>query len=115
MLIKKIILLEIYLNKQQFSSLLKKQKKTVLIFSQKTVNFFYFFFCSNTSNVKFSHSQLKKLKLVIKNGIEVTLILSSNVVSDSNYENKFLHKLLLTNTQVFQRLVKLLQMVHHLI
>ena len=114
MLIKKIILLEIYLNKQQFSSLLKKQKKTVLIFSQKTVNFF-FFFCSNTSNVKFSHSQLKKLKLVIKNGIEVTLILSSNVVSDSNYENNFLHKLLLTNTQVFQRLVKLLQMVHHLI
>ena len=94
--------------------IIKEAKKAVLIFSQKTVKFF-FFFCSNTSNVKFSHPQLKKLKLVIKNGIEVTLIFSSNVVSDSNDENNFLHKLLLTNTQVFQRLVKLLQMVHHLI
>ena len=36
---------------------------------------------------------------MIKNGIELTLKLSSNVVG-SNDENNFPHKLLLTNTQV---------------
>ena len=44
--------------------------------------------------------QLNKLKSGIKNGTEVTLIISSNVAGDSNYENNFPHKLLLTNTQV---------------
>ena len=53
----------------------------------------------NTLNVKLSNSQLK-LKSGIKNGSEVTLKLSSNAVGDSNDENNFLHKLLLTNTQV---------------
>ena len=54
----------------------------------------------NTLNVKLSNSQLSKLKLEIKNGTEVTLKISSNVVGDSNDENNFLHKLLFTNTQV---------------
>ena len=54
----------------------------------------------NTLNVKLSNSQLNKLKSGIKNGTEVTLKLSSNVVGDSNDENNFPHKLLLTNTQV---------------
>ena len=54
----------------------------------------------NTLNVKLSNSQLNKLKLGIKNNTEVTLKISSNVVGDSNDENNFLHKLLLTNTQV---------------
>ena len=40
------------------------------------------------------------MKLGIKNGTEITLKISSNVVGDSNDENNFLHKLLLTNTQV---------------
>ena len=40
------------------------------------------------------------LKFGTKNGTEVTLKLSSNVVGDSNDENNFPHKLLLTNTQV---------------
>ena len=35
-----------------------------------------------------------------KNGAEVTLKVSSNVASDSNDENNFPHKLVLTNTQV---------------
>ena len=35
-----------------------------------------------------------------KNGTEVTLKISSNVVGDSNYGNNFPQKLLLTNTQV---------------
>ena len=43
--------------------------------------------------------QLEKLKSGIKNGTEVTLKLSSNVVCDSNDENNFPHKLLSTNTQ----------------
>ena len=54
----------------------------------------------NTLNVKLSNSQLNKLKLGIKNGTEVTLKISSDVVGDSNDENNFPHKLLLTNTQV---------------
>ena len=54
----------------------------------------------NTLNVKLSNSQLNKLKSGIKNGTEVTLKISSNVVGDSNDENNFPHKLLLTTTQV---------------
>ena len=59
----------------------------------------------NTLNIKLYNSQLNKLKSgikksAIKNGIEVTFEFSSNVVSDSNDENDFPHKLLLTNTQV---------------
>ena len=52
-------------------------------------------------NVKLSNSQLNnKLKSEIKNVTEVTVKLSSKVVGDSIDEDNFLHKLLLTNTQV---------------
>ena len=44
-----------------------------------------------------SNSQINKLKSRIKNGTEVTLKISSNVVGDSNDKNNFPHKLLLTN------------------
>ena len=54
----------------------------------------------NTLNVKLSNSQLNKLKLGIKNGTEVTLKISSNIVGESNDENSFPYKLLLTNTHV---------------
>ena len=54
----------------------------------------------NTLNVKLSNAQLNKLKSGIKNGTKVTLKPSSNVLRESNDENNFLHKLLLTNTQV---------------
>ena len=54
----------------------------------------------NTKHAKFSNSRLNKLKLGIKNGTEVTLKISSNFAGDSNDENKFSHKLSLTNTQV---------------
>ena len=47
-----------------------------------------------------SNSQLNKLKSGIKNGTELILNFPSNIVGDSNEENNFLHKLLLTNTQV---------------
>ena len=47
-----------------------------------------------------SNSHLNKLKSGIKNGTEVTLKLSSNVVGDSNDENNFPYQLLLTNTKV---------------
>ena len=54
----------------------------------------------NTLNVKWSNSQLNKLKSGIKIGTEITLKMSLNVVGDSNDENNFTHKLLLINTQV---------------
>ena len=40
------------------------------------------------------------MKSTIKYGIKVTLNLSSKIFRDSNNENNFPHKLLLTNTQV---------------
>ena len=46
-----------------------------------------------TLNVKLSNSQLNKLKSRIKNGIEVTLNLSSNMIGNSNDENNFSYKL----------------------
>ena len=54
----------------------------------------------NFLSVKLSNSQHNKLKSGIKNGTEVTLRLSSNIVGDSNDGNNFRSKLLLTNTQV---------------
>ena len=54
----------------------------------------------NTLNVKLSNSNLDKLKSTIKNGTEVTLTLSSNLIVSSNDETKFPHKLLLTDTKV---------------
>ena len=50
--------------------------------------------------MKLSNLQFNKLKSGIKNDTEATLKISSNVVGDSNDENNFPHKLLLTNTQV---------------
>ena len=52
----------------------------------------------NTLNVKLFNSQLNKIKFGKK--IKVTLKISSDVVGNSNDENKFPHKLLLTKTQV---------------
>ena len=51
-------------------------------------------------NVKFSSSQLSKLKSAIKNENDVVLRLSSNMVGSSNDNTNFPHELLLTNRQV---------------
>ena len=56
----------------------------------------------STWNVKLSNLKLNKLIWEVKNGTEVTLKLSSNVVGDSNDENNFPRKLLFTNTQVLR-------------
>ena len=50
----------------------------------------------NSLNV---NSQLNKLKSAIKNGTDVVLRLSSNIVGNSDDETNFPHKLLLTNRQ----------------
>ena len=54
----------------------------------------------NTLNIKLRNSQLNKLKSVVKNGTEVTLNVSSNLIGNSNDETNFSRKLLLTATQV---------------
>ena len=64
----------------------------------------------NSLNAKLSNSQLNKLKSAIKNETEVVLRLSSNMIGDN--ETNFPHKLLLTNRQVF---LKLLQIIYQLI
>ena len=56
----------------------------------------------NTLNVKLYNSQLNKLKLGIKNYTEVTLKILANVVGDSDDENNFPRKLLLTNIKVLR-------------
>ena len=53
----------------------------------------------NSLNVKLSNSQLNELKSAIKNGTNVILRLSSNMVGNSNNETNFPRKLLLTNRQ----------------
>ena len=68
----------------------------------------------NTLNVKLSNSQLNKLKPAIKNGTEVTLNLSSNLIGNSNDETNFPHKLLLTDTQV-SKIRKALNYIDHLL
>ena len=50
----------------------------------------------NTLKVKFSNSQTNRLKSRIKSGTQATLKLSSNVLGNSNDENNYLGKLLLT-------------------
>ena len=54
----------------------------------------------NILNIKLSNLQLNKLKSGTKSATEVSLKLSLNVVGDYNDLNNFLHKLLLTKTQV---------------
>ena len=54
----------------------------------------------NSLNVKLSNSQLNKLKSAIKNGTDVILRLSSNMIGNSADETNFPYKLLLTNRQV---------------
>ena len=49
-----------------------------------------------------STSQLNKFRSRIKNGTEVTVNLSSNVVGNYNDETNFAQKLLLTNTQILR-------------
>ena len=54
----------------------------------------------NSLNVKLSNSQLCRLKFAIKNETDVILRLSSNMISNSDDETSFPHKLLLTKRQV---------------
>ena len=61
----------------------------------------------NSLNVKLSNSQLNKLNSAIKNETEVVLRLSIKIIGDDG--TNFPNKLLLTNRQVF---VKLLQTTH---
>ena len=46
----------------------------------------------NSANMELSNEQFKKLKSEIKNGTEVTLNTSSNVIGDFNDETKVSHK-----------------------
>ena len=88
----------------------EKAKETVLDLSKRIVGVCKFVFALiqyqykmtqyNTLNVKLSNSQLNNLELEIKDGIGITLNLSSNVVRGSYDETNFAHKLLLTNTEV---------------
>ena len=64
----------------------------------------------NSLNVKLSNSQLNKLKSAIKNGTDVILRLSSNMIGNSDDEASFPDKLLLQI--LLQIFVKLLLNTH---
>ena len=51
-------------------------------------------------NAKLLNSQINKLKSAIKNGADMVLRLSSNMIGNSDDETNFPHELLLTNRQV---------------
>lgn len=51
-------------------------------------------------NIRLSNSQLNNVKLGVKNGTQVTLILLSKTIDNSNDGINFPYKSLLTNTQV---------------
>ena len=73
--------------------IIEEAKETILDFSQGTVKVLWNCWILEIKNGKM-------LKSWIKNGTEVTLRISSNIVGDSNDENNFQNKLLLTNTQI---------------
>ena len=56
----------------------------------------------NFLNLKLFNSEQSELKWRGKNGTEVTLFFSSNVIGESTEEANFPHKLLLTDTQVLR-------------
>ena len=68
----------------------------------------------NTQNVKFSNSQLNKLKSGIKNGTEETWNLSSILIGYSNDKTNFRYTLLVTDAEV-SKIWKALQVVHQII
>ena len=90
--------------------IIEKAKKMFWVFRKEPWEYYYNFVLLyyyiknktqyNTLNIKLSNSHLNKLKSVIKNGTEVAIKFSSNVVVDFNDETNFRHKLLLTVTQV---------------
>ena len=54
----------------------------------------------NTLNVKLSNSRLNNSRSTMKNGTEVTLNISLNLIGSSNDETNFPDKLLLTYKKV---------------
>ena len=68
----------------------------------------------STLSLWLSNLQLNKLKSLIKNGTEVILNISSNLIGNSNDKTNFPHTLLWL-IHKFQKFVKLSQMVHQLI
>ena len=104
--------------------IIEEMKESIIDFSQGTIKVLWLYFTLiwfqykmtqyNPLNVKLFNSQLNKLKSGIKNNAEVTLKISSNINRNSNNENNFQQKLILTNAQshIF---VKLLRIIPQLI
>ena len=90
--------------------IIEEMKESIIDFSQGTIKVLWLYFNLiwfkykmtqyNTLNVKLFNSQLNKLKSGIKNNAEVTLKISSNINRNSNNENNFQQKLILTNAKV---------------
>ena len=69
----------------------------------------------NRVNVTLSNSRLKKLKLAIKIETEVVLRLSSNMIVNFNDETNFPYRLLLTNREIENQVLKHFQIIYQLI
>ena len=83
---------------QQYFSLLKSKRnefRFIMILFHFNIILILKMTQYNMLNVKSSNSQFNNLKSAIKNGFEVTLNFSSNIIDDCNDENNFPLKLLL--------------------
>ena len=96
--------------------ILEEVKETILDFLQRTVRVLWMCLIDlfillwhdiiikmtkhNSSSVKVSISKFNKSKSATKNEAEVTLKLLSNIIGNSESENNFYHKLLLTDRLV---------------
>ena len=105
--------------------IIKEAKETMLDFLQGTVRVLWmystiYFYFNITLVQNDSIKQLNKLKSGLKNGTEVTLNLSSNVVGNSNDETNFRHRLLLINTpkplplQIIHQLIQSYQELNYI-
>ena len=95
--------------------IIEETKETILDFSQGTVKVFVNLFCFDIKWYSITcNSQINRLKSGIKNGTQVTINLSSNVIGDSIMMKLIFRMNYFQLIHKFQRFVTFLQMLQQL-
>ena len=95
--------------------IIEETKETILDFSQGTVKVFVNLFCFDIKWYSITcNSQINRLKSGIKNGTQVTINLSSNVIGDSIMMKLIFRMNCFQLIHKFQRFVTFLQMLQQL-